>query len=886
MFTRALVCPVLVGRDDELSELVGLRRKAARGHGALVLVCGEAGIGKSRLLQSFKTSLRGGRTALGTGLCREFGSRPYGAIQDALQAIGVEAPSAPAPSREEHLARYAQSIEKACRRRHVVLVVEDLHWADEGTLLFLRQMLPAIASMRLLIVATYRTDEPGGVAQLERALSRLLRDRSTHRIFLRRLPPEDMRRLIKLAAEAARTPRPEQVTEIVEGSEGNPFFAEELLKNALEGNGRGLPPTVRATVLERVAGVDARCREILSHASVLGRRFDAQFLADVCGIAIEELLPHLRTLRNFELIDEIEGEPLRFAFRHSLTREAVYGELLAAEVRALHGRILQILEEREQDGYGDLGYHAWAAGDAERAERYNELAADVARGLHAYGDAVRSYQRALTYARDPHVRGRLLIKAAESSGNDGKSAQAMEFYACAIETLRGIADSDRMVQLYQDMSAQARIGGDAERGIGILEDARRTIPAGEARAAATIDVGLAYLWLDRGDVSAAYAFIEKSSAAADSASYHRLIPYAALVAGDVAAWRTASARLLAISRGYGSEQDARARFNHAFGLTILGFDDEAIAEFESLVLDVRRLHLPSLELLASANHALVLARRGRFREGRQLLDRTAALPEPSTTGPVAMAAAAFTIGHALCDEALVERLCSAEILEAAFRSGINTTLGRVAGPWARWLHARGDARGAQAVLERAMPALPSACGATESFIAAAEFGNAATRRQALARIDLLDSMPDVPAYVATAAHLKALRALDEGRVAAASGYAALALERYSGLGWFLHQARCRELLGENRRAVTQYRRSGSQGAVRTVVVAASGTSSAAVLSHREREVAAMVVNGKINRQIAEQLKINQRTVEKYLTSIYGKLGLRNRSELAAFIARL
>jgi DNA-binding CsgD family transcriptional regulator len=880
-----MVSPMLVGRDEELSALVESRLAAARGHGTVVLVCGEAGIGKTRLLESFRKTLRGGRAALGCGLCREFGTGPYAPIREALQTLGVDLPSTPAASREEHVAQYVQRIERACRRRHVVLLIEDIHWADDGTLRFLQHLLPCAVSMRLLVVATYRTDEACRIAQLEPYLARLVRGRSTRRIVLAPLQPEQVRRLIKLAAGPQRSVSPEQIEDIAAGSEGNPLFAEELLKNAMEGSAKTLPLTIRATVLERVAGLDARSREILSFASVLGRRFDATFLAAVSGIELDELLPIVRGLRNLQLIDEIEGESWRYAFRHALTREAVYGELLTVEARLLHGRILRILEDHGTDDYGDLGYHAWAAGDAARAERYNERAGEAAHALHAYGEAVRSFQRALEYARDPLVRGRLFVKAAQSSGNDGRSLQAVDFYACAIEALRDAEHPDRLVQIYGDMSAQARICGDTERGIAILEKALRTVPDRDSKGAAMIGLGLAYLMLDRGDVGAAYGIIATSAAAADTMSYHKLIPYAALVSGDVATWRSASANLSSLSRGLGADQAARARFNRAFGLTIFGFDAEAAAEFESLIPELRSLRLASLEVLACANFALVLARAGRLSEGRQLIERAAVIPEPSTTGPVALAAAALTIGYGLWDESLVARLCSEELLDAAFRSRINSTLGRIAGPWARWLNARGNRQDAQAILERAIASLPAAYGATESFVAAAELGNTATRALAFERIPLLDSMPHVPAYAATAAHLKALQALHEARSDAVTQFAQSALERYRDLGWVMHEARCRELLGERKRAAANYRRLRSPGGMRSLAPPASGVQSADILSGRERQVASLVVSGNINKQIAEHLAINQRTVEKYLTSIYGKLGLRNRSELAAFFAR-
>jgi DNA-binding CsgD family transcriptional regulator/tetratricopeptide (TPR) repeat protein len=884
MLTRALVSPTLVGRDEELHQLVELRLAAARGRGSLALVSGDAGIGKTRLLQAFRKSLGGGRAAQGVGLCREFGNEPYGPIREALGTLRPGPLAlAPADSRHAQLAELGEALAQASARRNVVLLVEDVHWADDGTLHFLQYLLPSLPSLRLFVVATYRSDEACRAAQLEPYLARLLRDRSTHAFELKPLAPAETRRLVRLACGSRPEIVPAQLEEIVERSDGNPLFAEELLKNALGGSDAALPFTVRATVLERVAGLDDRSRNVLSLASVLGRRFGAEFLSAIAGSSLDELLRVLRRLRNLQLIDEVEGEPLGYAFRHALTREAIYGELLSAEARALHGHILSVVERMGSKDAGDLGYHAWAAHDASKATLYNERAGDEARALHAYATAMRAYQRALEFARDADDRGRLLVKAAQSSANDGNSAQAVDLYAAAVDALSACAPPDRLLGIYHEMSAQARIGGDNGRAIAILEDAMSALPERAEREAAMLSLALAHLHLDRGEFEAASALIARSSAAAGTAPFYKVLPYAALVAGDVAGWRATIERTAAYLGDLGAERGAQANFNRAFGLTILGFDGEATALFETLLPELRALRLPALEMLACANLALMRVRGGRLEEARALIERAAAIPEPSTTGPIALAAAALAVGYALWDEELVERLCSHEILEAAFESHINSTLGRVAGPFARWLHARGDAENARAILHRAMASLPAAFGATETFLAAAELGDERTRREAFARIAELDAMRGAPIYAATAAHLRALQSARD-RTRAAQPLARIAIECYRELGWPLHEAACLELTGDRKHAAQRYRKLRAPGTLRTMSPNDDGAF-AGILSERERQIASLVAGGSVNKRIAELLAVNQRTIEKHLTSIYGKLGLRNRSELAAFIAR-
>jgi DNA-binding NarL/FixJ family response regulator len=143
-------------------------------------------------------------------------------------------------------------------------------------------------------------------------------------------------------------------------------------------------------------------------------------------------------------------------------------------------------------------------------------------------------------------------------------------------------------------------------------------------------------------------------------------------------------------------------------------------------------------------------------------------------------------------------------------------------------------------------------------------------------------MASAPIYAAAAAHLRALRDAYLGHERAAQQSGKEALTRYRALGWTMHEASCLELLGKRKSAVARYRKLRAPGSLRSLQPPGRVPG---VLSGRERQIAALVAGGTVNKQIAESLAVNQRTIEKHLTSIYGKLGLRNRSELAAFIAR-
>ncbi len=886
MISPAIVCPELVGRNDELEALFEYRRAAARGHGSLVLLSGEAGIGKSRLLTAFRETLTHGRAASATGQCREFGSSPYGAVVEALRGLGCGTPSVEVASRAARLTALQRLLEASASRRNSVLIVEDLQWADQGTLEFLIHLLPALGAMRALVIATYRSEDVDPAHAVAPFLARLTRDRGSRTIALEPLTPAETRRLVRLALPAPGLLSSERIEEIVERSDGNPFFAEELSKSALERRATrrfhdALPLTIRAAVVERLADLDEGARAIVRLAAVIGRRFEAELLAAVAERPLYDVFAVLRRLRELSVIDELPGMPSAYVFRHALTREAIAAELLAGELRPLHAAILRALETGGASAH-DLGYHAAEALDVERSVRYNELAGDEADAQHAHGDAVRCYDRALRCGAGPGAEGRLLAKAAASSARNGQAPRAADLYEAAVAAYRRAGETARVAELYLAMSSEARHSGDKGRAMDVLRRALRTLPDDGSPSRAMMTASLAIMHLDHGEQDEASRLLASSTGAAETPVYRSAHAYAAVVAGNVAAMREESARSIALCAPLGPESWLRARFNLGFCLCVLGIDEEALTELESLLPELHAHRLPSLEVLACANAALIHARAGRPAAGRALVLRALEIPEPSTTGPIALAAAALTVGLPLRDDALIQRSVSPALVEAAFASRMNSPLGRLAGPYARWLVARDQRDTADVVLRRALEALAVPFGATETLIAAAEFGAPATTRGIERFVPALEAMSATPLYAATLGHLRAIAFHRRGEPGAAAAFLAAA-ERYRALGWVVHEARCLEL-GGGRRAAASVGRSLEQRTAR-VDHGLPGDGARVALSEREREIASLVARGTPNRRLAERFAVSQRTIEKHLTSIYGKLGLRNRSELAAFVAR-
>jgi DNA-binding NarL/FixJ family response regulator len=293
--------------------------------------------------------------------------------------------------------------------------------------------------------------------------------------------------------------------------------------------------------------------------------------------------------------------------------------------------------------------------------------------------------------------------------------------------------------------------------------------------------------------------------------------------------------------------------------------------------------MASLEVISCATTASIYARTGRLGEGRALVERGLSIGRTIELGRVALAAAGYTIGRVLGDDDLIARAGDPALIEIAFESGIVATIGRLAGPYARWLAERGRRDEARTVLRRALDALRSPYGATETLLAAAELGDPGLRGMVEPTLAILDAL-QAPVYGATASHLRALLQHDP---TTARGYARDAAARYGALSWPYHAARCEELIGHGADALRTYRAIGAVVDVRRLELGerTPQPAAAAGLSPREWEIAELVAAGSSNRALAERLAVSQKTIEKHLTSIYDKLGFRSRSELAAFVAR-
>ena len=384
----------MLERDAALAEMRHCLQQANAGHGLVLLLCGEAGVGKSTVLGRF---LAGADARVLLGRCDGVATpRPLAPVFDLDEPALTRLLLAPAP--RDFLFR---AVLERLSSHHVtsVLAIEDVHWADEATLDLLRYLGRRIADRRTLLILTFRDDDVGARHPLRRLLGDLATGGSLHRVDLAPLSLAAVRRLARGSDLDPAT--------LHAHTGGNPFFVTEVL--AAPG---AVPPRVSDAVLARASRLSPSAWDLLAAAAVIGSPVDHALLQVVAAPApgsLQSCLEHGLLVPGRQEV----------SFRHELARQAIAAALPPWQQRDLHRRVLGALEARPGQAQepGRLAHHAEEAGDAEAVLRYAPLAAQRAVQLQAYREAVQHYERALRFADHvaPATRATLLLGHAEVS---------------------------------------------------------------------------------------------------------------------------------------------------------------------------------------------------------------------------------------------------------------------------------------------------------------------------------------------------------------------------------------------------------------------------------------------------------------------------------------
>jgi DNA-binding SARP family transcriptional activator len=498
-----------VGRGPELARLRAAWAAARTGRRRLVLVTGEAGIGKSRLAAELAALAGRDQATVLLGRCDEqvgvaylplrMALGPYlaacpaerlGALVGPLggelvrlwpelarRLPGLPAPTNSGPEEERYLLFEAVTglLDAIASTGPALLVVDDLHEADEQSLALLRHLAYASRHTALLVVLTAR-DEEASRGDLAGVLADLLRAPGSAHLALGGL---DERQVADLAgAFTGRPPSPATGTlaRVIRGrTGGNLFFAGELLRHLAETGAlaadamartaagaavEDVPATVRLVVGQRLARLGDAVRHLLEVASVIGHSADLTLLARVVDLGYDDLLDALGAAVRARLLDERPGVPGRYGFHHGIVRDLVYAGVPATRRSLLHHRVGEALEGLEGAGGGPDRLRALAdhfalglAGDAGKAAEYAGRAGDQALAQLLYEEAAHRYRQALAaldrggLGTDSHERrAGLLLALGEAWAKAGRPAWATEAYLQAAEAARAAGSAERLAR--------------------------------------------------------------------------------------------------------------------------------------------------------------------------------------------------------------------------------------------------------------------------------------------------------------------------------------------------------------------------------------------------------------------------------------------------------
>jgi DNA-binding CsgD family transcriptional regulator/tetratricopeptide (TPR) repeat protein len=413
----------LLERAQYLAAL-GRRLEESRRTGRLVLVAGEAGVGKTALLRRF-CGLYGASRAFWGACDPLFTPRPYGPLLDIAEHAGGELAEALAQGPKPHEVA-------ALLLRHLrppgprVVVVEDIHWADEATLDVLRLIARKIEAVPALVVTSYRDDELDRLHPLRLVVGELATLPAVSRL---QLPP-----LSPAAVEVLARAYGIDAAELYRRTGGNPFYVTEVLSSGEV----HVPPTVRDAVLARAARLRPRAQRLLECVSVVPVHVEyplLQALAKDAYASLDECLSSGML--------QVEGDTV--AFRHELARMAVEEAIPGHRRRGLHRGVLSLLVEAGTADAARLAHHAEAAGDADGVLRYAQAAGERAAQTHAHREAAAQYARALRFADrlPPETRARLHEARAYECYVTDRLDEAVESMQRAIDCYRQLGDLRR-----------------------------------------------------------------------------------------------------------------------------------------------------------------------------------------------------------------------------------------------------------------------------------------------------------------------------------------------------------------------------------------------------------------------------------------------------------
>lgn len=887
MISAPIRSDAFVGRSEELAFLHARAQAALEGGASSIVITGDRGIGKSRLLDEFFDRHR--------DVLRVVRVRCSPTLRDPLALLNAlseglasllrrEPPDAVALDRA--LAYVRGAIRTARASGPLAIAVEDVQYVAPGAIDALEQV--GDLDRTLLVLTVVPEDAPPDVREV---LARP-RSRAAYEMQLAPLVPEAMRRMVRrLQSEGGTLPRA-TVTRVIRLANGNPALAEDLVRAALRGvpDDDRVPPAMRVRARRLLDHLETPARHLLLIAAAIGEQFDARTLVSVARERLPAVLEALQAAVSAGLVRE-DG-PQHFAFTHPLYREALRAETTPSFATPYHRRTATQLQRTaaSSDAFERVAEQWRGAGDLDLAAQWDERAGDAACEDEDFVRGAAAYRRAQADVPAGALRPALAYKCASALRRAGLAHEALEAFDAYLAGARADDEEQHAHALLQTMQLRWEAGDlpgvDATAArIAALALPPESIVPGRALVQLA---GMRWTSGRPDETRELLARVERDHRLTDPETlgqFHQqraLLLYAEGRFEDAIAdfqrgiafiERTNNAALLVLQLcNFGNIAMLHAR--NELALEMLARAHRAAATISS----ESRIHF------ATASYARALMRVGRNAEAREVIDQLRhSDADLSELYALYTVVAMLELGSLLDDDALIERALDSDAMTLAFRSAEPQRILPLASAFALHAWHAGDEDGARELLHRALHASEHITWNYHFPVLIAQFG-------ALADVPRARRMLEPPRVVGEPHVIAAFQALFEafvarrrGRSTTAARLGRTAAETFAALGWPSLEAHAREVAGDHGEALRVYDRIGDVRDATKLRAAMrpprrSGRHAVA-LTARERDVALLAVEGLSNAEIAVRLTIGVRTVEHHLQVLYGKFGVRSRWQL-------
>jgi DNA-binding NarL/FixJ family response regulator len=917
-----------VGRSAELGFLVDRAKEASAGCGSTVLVSGEAGIGKSRVVGELRKILEPKRARIGIGTCLEYLRVPYlplveafrslagdqgdrrrasGQLQRWLEDVGSQVGSlAPPVDDQQKYRRFIAALKALtalAKTLPTIVAIEDIQWADDATVEFLDFLTRNIRETRLLLIVTYRREAESTSVQVAHTVERLHRSGAVT-LIVPSLTLGETRELAFRTLRLRSDSDPLIVDRIYQLSEGNPLYVEELLRGVSEGSFGSesgapfVPSTIQAAVQERLNQFAPHERDVLTLAAVIGLRFRSDLVARLARespVAVSAVL-HKARMSQLVLGDATEADVYRF--RHTLIRETLYEQRPASDRRQLHARIAEELESEPDvvSRLGKLAYHWSAACVSDKAVHYNEQAGDAAMRLYAYPDAARCYQQAIGMLSQAGLRrATILEKLAYALSVGGFGEHARIWFERALDEYRELHATEKMVGMLLNISAQCWVNAETETAINMCTralDVASFLPTSSLQFNARVMLATYCALRGRGHEALEHLKkaerVECSREPGYESRFFDVRGISLDIVGDAAGAQASFEWALALATQT-KDRDLLTRVcsNYADFAISTGNLDQARRCWELGLAEAAQSEYVWHTAFLALSFAWTQFLAGDFSEACRLCEYGLSRGEESTLVRILAATVGIPLGLILEEETLTRRCADEEAVEFAFKSGEAQHIGGVVAAFAQLFVARGQIEKARALLHRGLIALPNADQAEIMLVDIAMHGETSDVEPAR---KLLDDWSRTPQHLTAQAFLllfDAHVASRSGRLRTVSSGALRAASLLQELGIQYYQARALELASRQNEALEIYQRICAKhdcerlqrGQTSDMVAQRP----AELLTMRELEIAKLAATGMTNRSIADKLSISKRTVDHHVNTILTRAGLRSRVQLSEFL---